>query len=32
VPPSVYRTPGRHVIELRNAISGQVTPVGEFTL
>ena len=32
VPPSVYRTPGRHVIELRNAISGQVIPVGEFTL
>jgi len=32
VPPAVYRTPGRHVIELRNAISGQVIPVGEFTL
>lgn len=32
VPPSIYRTPGRHVIELRNAITGQVIPVGEFTL
>jgi hypothetical protein len=32
VPPSVYRTPGRHVIKLRNAITGQVIPVGEFTL
>lgn len=32
MPPSVYRTSGRHVIELRNAITGQVTPVGEFTL
>lgn len=32
VPPSVYRTPGSHVIELRNAITGQVIPVGEFTL
>ena len=32
VPPWVYRTPGRHVIELRNAISGQVIPVGDFTL
>jgi len=32
VPPSVYRTSGRHVIELRNVINGQVIPVGEFTL
>lgn len=32
VPPSVYRTPGRHVIEYRNMITGQVIPVGEFTL
>ena len=32
VPPAVYRTSGRHVIELRNVISGQVIPVGEFTL
>ena len=32
MPPSVYRTSGRHVIELRNAITGQVIPVGEFTL
>jgi hypothetical protein len=32
VPPTVYRTSGRHVIELRNAITGQVIPVGEFRL
>ena len=32
VPPSVYRSRGRHLIELRNAITGQITPVGEFTL
>jgi hypothetical protein len=32
VPPAIYRTPGRHVIELRNAITGQIIPVGEFTL
>ena len=32
VPPGVYRVPGRHVIELRNAITGQIIPVGEFTL
>lgn len=32
MPPSVYRTSGRHVIELRNVINGQVIPVGEFTL
>ena len=32
VPPSTYRTPGQHVIELRNAITGQLIPVGKFTL
>ena len=32
VPPAIYRTPGRHVIELRNAITGEIIPVGEFTL
>ena len=32
VPPGVYRTPGRHVIELRNAITGKLIPVGDFTL
>ena len=32
VPPAIYRTPGRHVIALRNAITGQIIPVGEFKL
>jgi len=32
IPRHVYRTPGRYVLEYRNMITGQVIPVGEFTL
>ena len=32
VPRYVYRTPGRYVLEYRNMITGEVIPVGEFTL
>lgn len=32
IPRYVYRTPGRYVLEYRNMISGEVIPVGEFTL
>ena len=32
IPRYVYRTPGRYVLEYRNMITGEVIPVGEFTL
>jgi hypothetical protein len=32
IPRYVYRTPGRYVLEYRNMVTGDVIPVGEFTL